>query len=683
MKRNKISVLLCGAIALLGMSACSDDMNEGGTDNNAGQSFVYKLNVEGTNGSEDTRALTLDGENHIHTSWKPGDKMFVYNCSDNNQSTEAQYSTVATQNDGGLTASFTGAIKSKNAMQESDVLGFFYPGAAIEQQDNVVAGEFAREKIKNQSGKTSVVEYYKSSEAIKNQVLLNLSQQDGTLETIDKKYDYCWGKTSPTTISGDATNGYTCNAKVDLQRKVAFWGLKFEGEGVGSITNIKQIHINGLKSNDVLNLKDGTLIGTDQNKDFSIDISNNGNPIQLTNGYIWVALLPGDANRVTITLKTTDGKLYSKTVNKIFNENTTYRSKITNIKEVTAEPYVEVCGIKWATGNFIRYVDPNNPSNVYWGIAPAQWWISHYADDPKTENEIKYKGQMRPILHDSIGSQHWYVGTDIINENDSENGGHGAWGITVNDLDLFTWGSIRDVLDFKLVANFLENAGLANLGVPKNERGNLSKKWWELTNRPVASVTTDPTKANFGDIVWRYTYDATHNQHYRYPTQEEMKSLLSANTAVPAYCYTDKGNKIYGAYFSDLQSPSGQQIKGFPTGRNSIWKYENVTGLVLANKGLFLPITGRRAAQWEAVQYRFVDRGSTFFGFYSSSRETAWSTMTGLAFGSNEWVYGAPQKQQGLPIRPVFDSGDENAPLDACKFAPFHNILAQDGTRKY
>lgn len=682
MKRNKISVLLCGAIALLGMSACSDDMNEDGTDNNAGQSFVYKLNVEGTNGSEDTRALTLDGENHIHTSWKPGDKMFVYNCSDNNQSTENQYSTVATQNDGGFTASFTGAIKSKNAMQESDVLGFFYPGAAIEQQDNVVAGEFARETIKNSSGGTSVVEYYKSSAAIKDQVLLNLSQQDGTLETIDKKYDYCWGETSPTAISGDASTGYTCNAKVDLQRKVAFWGLKFEGEGVGQFTNIKQININGLKSTDVLRLKDGALIGTDQNKDFSIDISNNGNPIQLTNGYIWVALLPGDANRVTITLKTTDGKLYSKTVNKIFNENTTYRSKITNMKEVTAEPYVEVCGIKWATGNFIRYVDPNNPSNVYWGIAPAQWWISHYGENPTTANYLpKGVSDTTPILYTDLGSQHWYIAQAIGDD------GLGAWGITAKDLDLFTWGSIRDVLDFELARNFLASAGLGFVAVPAEEQGNLTKKWWERRDRPVASVTTDPAKANFGDIVWRYTYDATHNHHYRYPTQEDMKALMKAKTIMPAYCYTDKGNKVYGAYFSDadaLPNPSGPKTTlGFPTGRNSTWKYENVTGLVLANKGLFLPITGRRAARATTIQYRFLDNGSTFFSAYSSSRETAATSMTALFFGSNEWVYGAPQKQQGLPIRPVYDSGDENAPLDASKFAPFNNIITSQGVRKY
>lgn len=674
---------MCGVIALLGMLACSDDIEPSGTESNTGHSIVYKLNVSANNGNERTRALTLDEKNHIHTAWKAGDKMFVYNCSDNNQSTEKLYSTVATQNDGGFTASFTGEIKSKNAMQETDVLSFFYPGAAIKQQDNVVAGEYTQEKIKNQSGADVVVEYYKNSAAIKDQVLLNLSEQDGTLETIDKKYDYCWGKTSPTDISGDATNGYTCNAKVDLHRMVAFWGLKFNGGKEGTpLTNIKQISINGLKSTDVLSLKDGKLIGTDQNKNFSINISNNGEIIKLTNGYIWVALLPGETHKVTITLKTTDGKLYSKTVNKTFKENTTYRSSITNMNEVIAEPYVTVCGTKWATGNFIRYVDPDNSSNVYWGIAPAQWWISHYGENPTTANYLPAAGgNTTPIRYKDLGSQHWCI-DKIIGED-----GFGAWGITEKDLDLFTWGAIKDVLNFNLIGNYLRNAGLGNIRVPKDERGNLTKKWWERTDRPVVSVTTDPTKANYGDIVWYYTYDATHNHHYRYPTQEELKALRDANTIVPAYCYTDKGNKVYGAYFSDagaLPNPSGtKNIQGFPTGLNSTWKYENVTGLVLANKGLFLPITGRRAARETKVQYRYLDNGSTFFSAYSSSRETAVSTMTALFFGSNEWVYGAPQKQQGLPIRPVYDSGDETAPVDASKFAPFNKIITSLGARKY
>ena len=683
MKRKNISVLLCGAIALLGMSACSDDMNEpNGTKDNAGQALVYKLNVAATTRNEGTKALTLDEKSHIHTAWKPGDKMFVYNCSDNNKSTEKQYSTVVTQDDGGTTASFTGSIKSKNAMQESDVLGFFYPGAAIEQQDNVAAGELTQEQVKV-NGSTQVIDYYKNSEAVKDQVLLNLSQQDGTLETINKKYDYCWGKTSPAGITGDATNGYTCRAKVDLHRMVAFWGLQFNGGKEGTpLTSIEQININGPKSTDVLNLKDGKLIGNDQNKDFSINISNNGNYIKLTNGFIWVALLPGETHRVTITLKTTDGKVYSKSVNKTFKENTTYRSRITNMNEVTAEPYVEVCGTKWATGNFIRYVDPENPSNVYWGVAPAQWWISHYCENPTEANYLPAAGGKKtPILAKDLGSQHWYTAKPV------DPNGNGEWGITQNNLDLFTWGAIKEVLNFPLTGNYLANAGLSVLSWPKEDRGNLSKKWFEKSNY-WTSPTTDPTKANYGDIVWYYTYDASHNHHYRYPTLDEMKALQYAKTIVPAYCYTDKGNKVYGAYFSDadaLSSSSGaKDIKAFPTGRNNLWKYENVTGLVLANKGLFLPITGFRSARATQVVYRYVDNVSTFYSAYLTSQETAVSTINAFFFGSNEWnPTGTPQKQQGNPIRPVWDSGNETAPIDASKFAPFNKIVTTFGARKY
>ena len=661
MKRNRVSALLVGAVALLGLVACSDDVDElNGTENSTSQSIVYKLNVEGTNGSENTRALTLDEDNRIHTAWKPGDKMFVYNCSDNNKSIETQYSTVVTKNGGGFGASFAGAIKSKNIMQTSDVLGFFYPGAAIEQQDNVAAGEYKREAIDGKIGQ--YVKYYDKSATIKNHVLLNLSEQDGTLETIDKKYDYCWGKTSPTDISGNETSGYSCRAKVNLHRIVAFWGIKFKDANGNILTDILQVSINGLKSTDVLSLKDGNLVGDVQNKDFSIDISNAGQPISLTKGYIWIVLLPEEVNQISIMLKTKDGKVYSKSVSKDFEENVTYRSTITQMQEVTAKPYVTVCGTKWATGNFIRYTDPNDARKVYWGVAPAQWWISHYADNPKQQNNIIDGDKTVQINYDGEGSQNWYIKKN-----------QGEWCITANDLDLFTWGSITNVLNFDN-SDYLRNASRE-----------LTKTWWP-DDKLIHSPTTVKSQANYGDIVWYYTEDQQHNHHYRFATKDELKGLMKANTIVPGYCYTDKGNRVYGAYFSDATITNIKELNatyGFPTSKNSKWKFENVTGLVLANKGLFLPITGRRANNLRNVQYRYMNQGSTFQGQYSSSQETAATTMTALVFGSNEWIYGAPQKQQGLAIRPVYDSGDEKAPVDACKFAAFRNILTEKGSRKY
>ncbi|MDR0186134.1 hypothetical protein FIN92_06010 [Prevotella brunnea] len=105
---------------------------------------------------------------------------------------------------------------------------------------------------------------------------------------------------------------------------------------------------------------------------------------------------------------------------------------------------------------------------------------------------------------------------------------------------------------------------------------------------------------------------------------------------------------------------------------------------VLANKGLFLPITGFRSARDTQVVYRYVDNVSIFYSAYLTSQETAASTINAFFFGSNEWnPTGTPQKQQGNPIRPVWDSGNETAPIDASKFAPFNKIVTTFGARKY
>ena len=179
------------------------------------------------------------------------------------------------------------------------------------------------------------------------------------------------------------------------------------------------------------------------------------------------------------------------------------------------------------------------------------------------------------------------------------------------------------------------------------------------------------------------TEDGQHHYHYQYPTEDNFNSLLSATTIVPAYCYTDKGNKIYGAYFSDAPF-TGVSTK-FPTGKK-IWKYQDVTGLVLANKGLFLPIGGRRPISSANVEFRYVANNSEFYGQYYTSRGTGYSLPRTFFFGSFFNVHLDPaSKDQGASIRPVYvgaDNDDETKPIDAAKIDAFHNIIDENG-RKY
>ncbi|MEZ7675964.1 hypothetical protein O3603_11675, partial [Prevotella sp. 20925_1_30] len=320
-------------------------------------------------------------------------------------------------------------------------------------------------------------------------------------------------------------------------------------------------------------------------------------------------------------------------------------------------PYVTVNNVTWATGNFIHY---KQGTKEYWGIAPAQWWISNYGDNPSAENRANNKD----ISKSGLGSQNWYI--------DNHNGRYTQ---TSDDMDLFRWGDITETLNLKS-AEYLGGTGFSM-------EGNYYKNKLlpgTLGNRPV-----DKNQAVYGDIVRYHTEKAGRSYYYQYPSLAQLEGLKNSATKIPAFCYTDKGNKIYGIYYSDYIL-TGQHAK-FPTSKK-LWKYEDVTGLVLANRGLFLPITGRRddgINNKNNVVFRHVAEGSNFMGFYYADRATAASTCKGLFFGSLNYGITEPQKHQACAIRPVYVNTQRTVTqpvVDAAYFAPFNNIITHDG-RKY
>lgn len=216
-------------------------------------------------------------------------------------------------------------------------------------------------------------------------------------------------------------------------------------------------------------------------------------------------------------------------------------------------------------------------------------------------------------------------------------------------------------------------------GTSYNMEGKYYKGRGSLIN---VTATTKRSEATHGDIVKYWTEGSDHNYHYQYPTEADFDALVSASTIVPAFCYTDKGNKVYGAYFSDNPIHSAGPKDKFPTGRK-LWKYRDVSALVIANKGLFIPIAGRRPIRGANVEFRHVANNSSFTGQYYCSRGRGYSTTPGLMFGSGNAVrVGVPSKDQGASIRPVYvgkKTDDKTKPLDAANFAPFHNILTPAG----
>ena len=283
-------------------------------------------------------------------------------------------------------------------------------------------------------------------------------------------------------------------------------------------------------------MQDGKLIGTEDEKERIINVDIKDRSSLAKDGYVWIAFLADNTEtEFTITVYTPTAT-YTKTAKKVFNKGYDYHSNIT-MQKVMPQPYVEVNGVLWATGNFIRYVDPNNSSNVYWGIAPAQWWISNYGENPTSAN--KWNG--KAISYDDLGSQHWYI--------DNHNG---QFAQTANDLDLFQWGVIADALNFNDVC-YLQ-------GTSYNMEGKYYKGRGGLIN---VTATTTKSEATHGDIVKYWTEGSDHNYHYQYPTEADFDALVSASTIVPAFCYTDKGNKVYGAYFSDNPRINSLQEENF------------------------------------------------------------------------------------------------------------------------
>lgn len=655
-----------GAFMLLATVACSehDDMTG---DNSSTTATKTRIEVTADMGAG-TRTLRPDAQNHIISEWAKGDKMVIYNIADENKSTEDNYSLVNIQNisSNKKQADFAGDVVSFKPVTTGNTLAFFYPGAAFEGEKSVVP---VNPNTTHETDQGADLTYHDTASKIKNLVALNMKQQDGTLETIDKKFDYNWGKVTITSnnqftnYTGERKNKTTIlKTKVTLQRKVTFWGMKFTVNGgpsaTGVLTDIDSIKVNGLRSYDVLDLQDGTFKGTSDEKEYVINIANKDrSKLNIkSDGYVWVAFMAeenaSNPTNFTVTVYTQDG-VFTKTASKKFENDYDYRTNIT-VEKVKPQPWVEVNGVKWATGNFIHY---KKGSEEYWGIAPAQWWISNYGDNPSIDNRADNKN----IKHEGLGSQNWFI-----------NDHTGRYSQTADDLDLFQWGVISDALKFKGVY-YLQGTNFDMAGKYYKNRGGLVR----------IDETSNRAEATHGDIVRYYTEHGQKHYHYQYPSDANFNALFSANTSIPAYCYTDKGNKIYGAYFSDMKfAGSGSK---FPTGRK-IWKYQDVSGLVLANKGLFLPIGGRRPISSAYVEFRHVANNSGFYGQYYTSKSPTYSIPHGVFFGAAfKMNIASPSKDQGSNIRPVYvgaDNNDETKPLDAAKVHAFQNILTEAG-RKY
>ena len=552
-----------------------------------------------------TKALGISSDNPrgLTSTWLDGDKMIAFVLADSTGSTQADYSMIESLG-AGKGAFFKGEIKPRSgSLTTSNDLCFFYPGAASTGSSRTIT-PVTRTKVSNTDY------YHDASDKITNRVELNMSQQDGTVETISKRFDFQWKKVNPSSVQGEDVNVSIGN----MERVVSFWGLRFTDKN-------NQIYISNVKGSDVFNLGTGKfeeLNPTDEASNIVITPPA-GKKISSAGGkYTYVAMFPGTYKDVIIMAYVGNTCYMREYASLTFTANNVHHSDILQMKEPQHEPYVTVQDVKWATGNFIHY-GPENGG--YWGIAPTQWWISRRAVMlGSNRKEVSSGGILQSSQFESSPKQ------------------------TTDDVDLFRFGSIAKALSF---------TGFPGLDT-----------WGE--NEISQKISPD---GKHGDIVWYYTKD--NKRKYRMPTEDELRKLYTVANVIPAYCYTDKGTVVYGAFFTNNASNDANKRKtAFPTKARRYDKYTNVTALVRANKGLFLPVTGRRSDGVAAIGYRDMSYGLGAYGQYMSSTSAAmnWDFL----FGPTEWKFSRNSKGQAKAIRPVLV--EESATGSDNSFAPFANI---------
>jgi putative lipoprotein len=612
MNKTKILLLAITGMMATAFTACqSDDIDStAGGDANAN---VYNVTAD-VDAAQDnqpgSRVLSVDATNKkvLHSTWAAGDKLIAFVSSDGTSNTRTSYWTIAADKSG-KGSTFTGQIAAKGnaTVKATDNLCFFYPADAVGKSIEPVT----------ETGTDNGNSYHDEVNHISNLLGLNMTRQDGTAETIGKLYDYQYKQVQPKSIVGSNLNVSIGNMK----RIVSLWGLRFTDNNNHILNNIDSVYISNVKGSDVFDLSAGSFV-TNNPADESMNIvvtPPTGQKVSSAGGkYTYISLFPGTYKDVLIMVYV-GNKCYKKEYASItFDEGKVYHTDLLSMPEVLPEPYVEVQGIKWATGNFIHY-GPENGG--YWGIAPAQWWISRRAVKLGSNRKPASNGTLQSSQFESSPTQ------------------------TTDDVDLFRFGSIAKALSFNGLINGADTWG-------ENE---ISQK-----------ISSD---GKHGDIVWYYTKG--NKRKYRMPTEAELRTLYTTANVIPAYCYTDKGTVVYGAFFTNNASnDANKRKKLFPTKAKKYDKYTNVTALVRANKGLFLPVTGRRLNGSDVIGYRDMAYGAGAYGQYMSS--TSALMNWDFFFGPTEWNFAKAPKAQAKAIRPVLV--EESATGSDNSFAPFANI---------
>ena len=624
---NRILTLVATAAFALSFASCSDTINDEKASSNGLPKYELTVNV----GSPETRSLKVDN-NKVVSYWEDGENFLVYQVtSPDTRLTEYSYLSPSGLPSGAKSARLRGEIEG--ALAKGQELAFLYPGNALKTN---MQGSVRSTVRSEDTDVYKIIEpmeledgEYVPSKKPSLRLGVNISQQEGTLESLGKLYDLQYGRAAVTELKdGKATA--TVNS---MSRKVAIWAISFKDKDANALfTNIDYVAVIGVKPTGQLDLKTGNWIDNGQEGTGTVTLAKKDGSKMNGSDTFYAAIIPGTYTDVTVMVAANNKYYIAKVKNgKQFKEGEIYTNKSVPVSaKETDKPYVSVAGVQWAKGNFIHYKDKAT-NKEYWGIAPAQWWISRYADIEQRDGASV------------VGSQFFKDG----------------YKDSADDLDLFRYGSIQTALD-------LATDKGKSLGTNKS----LIQKWY-TSDGIFAGETTNRNQANAGDIVWYHT-SVKHNK-YRMPSKTELAGLLDVNSWA-AYCYTDKGNKVYGMYFCDPK-PGQPVVKASKLNfKKSLYNLPDVTHEVRLGHGLFLPLNGNRgmaAGLRDKVRFRDLTsrRGIAPYSLYMSGDMGALLTNWELVMGDS-FQMQATNFTQGKTIRPVFVSTDKQKDT----FAPFEGI---------
>ena len=621
-KLSKLAIFLCGTMAISLVACQTDELSDNPTSENTQKVYHVTVSADAAQGTRaSTRALAVDPANgkRLISEWAVNDGLAAFVNGDEGK--QNNYFVLTTDR-GGKSAKFTGDIAAAGrSMSTSDNISFLYPAVALKGANKTITPVERKEESITVGTASKIISYVPSAK-IQKFVSLNLSRQDGTAASLGSRFDYQCKTARPQKVEDDKLD-----IKIGkLQRLVSFWGLRFTDENNNKLSNIDSIYVSNIKASGILNITNNTFASDDNyeaSRSIAVIPANGTKFTSANNQYTYIALLPGNYTNVHIMVYS-KGKMYEQEYANInLTADNVYHTDILHMTPVGPKPWVEVQGVKWATGNFIHY---GPERGGYWGIAPAQWWISQRAVT---------LGRNRKVTNYNNGTS-----TSQFADFPTQK---------IEDVDLFRYGHIKEALKLKDNQVFKYSVAGKKLYYPSSPG---SYTDWDING----------TGATRGDIAWYYTKDK--HQHYRMPTGDEMKKLYKEARAIPAYCYTDKGTKVYGAYFTTSTSGGYNE---FPAKRfvKSIDSYTNVTALIQANKGLFLPYTGLRDPGSDGMKMRDLSNDGNAYGQYMTTDESQWKDRSAdFFFGAAEWNWAEHPKTQAKAIRPVWDSGDNTLDAD-------------------